>query len=150
MQILEKTLHWIFAFFVTVVALVLSMVLMAFVGLKLAGAPMKPGADFHYEGNATLTEIYVVGTLCLTLMGSSYLGVITAPYRHRKTASYVFPIFVFLSINAPSIWSESKYVFSVKFFMETAGSCAAVWLLFYYKQRRKNLTPPVLPQPDTP
>jgi len=143
MKAIERTVHWLFACFMMIASAFIAAFLFSLVGLKLAGIPIDPNPDpavIQKINGSSVTPIYMGVSLCLSLMTGAFVGVISAPYVHRRIAAAVFPLLLILAFYYKIILHPTDLRPNWVFFLSIAG-CLSVGLVLYIQSRRRSSTP---------
>lgn len=127
MKILERIAHWLFALFMTALAAIIAGFGLTYISVKL----VKP------DPATPMTAIYIFAALYLTQAVAATVGIVSAPYSHRKAAAIVFPVLAFLGLNYKTLLDPSSKWTQLQFFIDVAV-CALVGLLFFLRAKPKR------------
>jgi hypothetical protein len=149
-RIFETTAHWLFAIFMTVISYFATLILLAFVLVKLEGIPIgsqiPPG--FHPRLSPIVFGAIAYGVMFLPMTIASYVGAATAPKSQLRVACIVFPFFVFLAVSIVPYLSGRSNSNSIIYLMEMGASCAVggglLYLRWKHHKSRKTAARPVI------
>lgn len=98
----------------------------------------------YVSSHMPAAQVYIVGSLCLTLMIGTLVGVASAPYRHRRIAAVVFPALLISGIFSGAIAHPTTFVPGV-LDIPVIASSVIVGAFFYIRHSQaqaKNGKPP--------
>jgi len=140
MKLMEKAVQWASAAFMATVVYLISIVLCAFLTVKLMGLQLdvQPPADFKPPIGSAGMYLLVSIPLFIPLAMAIFVGAVTAPFVHRGIAAVVFPILVFAAMVLMTQTSAQHQGRNIATLLEMAASCAALGVVVYVRWWRQQ------------